>query len=124
MITSLCSPGKLEDRICMSFLFSDVHSLKYRARGGRAENVSIAAFDKGKNLVFTNLFPVVGSHIWVFTVLITMASKHISSAMIPTKKTKQNCFFSTLQPIKKHLRVKVLLAQHVPEIKNRTHFKR
>lgn len=122
MITSLCSPGKLEDRVCMSFLFSDVHSLKYRARGGRAENVSIAAFDNGKNLVFTNLFPVAGSHIWVFTVLITMASKHISSALIPTKKTKQNCFFFTLQSI--NTSVKVLLAQHVPEIKNRTHFKR
>lgn len=124
MITSLCSPGKLEDRVCMSFLFSDVHSLKYRARGGRAENVSIAAFDNGKNLVFTNLFPVVGSHIWVFTVLMTMASKHISSALIPTKKKQNKTVSSPLSSLLRNTSVKVLLAQHVPEIKNGTHFKR
>lgn len=40
--------------------------------------------------MFTDLFQVVGSYIWIFIVLITMASKHISSALIPTKKTKQN----------------------------------
>lgn len=38
----------------MSILFSHVHSYGYRARGGGAENVSIAAFDSGKNLVLIN----------------------------------------------------------------------
>ena len=64
----------------MSILFSDVHSYEYRARGGRVENVSIAAFDNGKNLVFINLFPVVGSYIWIFIVLITMVSKRFTNS--------------------------------------------
>lgn len=70
----------------MSSLFSNVHSCECRDRGGRAENVSIAAFDNGKNLVFINLFPVAGSRIWVFIVLVTMVSKHISSALTLAKQ--------------------------------------
>lgn len=44
--------------------------------------------------MFTDLFPVVGSYIWIFIVLITMASKHISSALIPQRK--QNKTVSSL----------------------------
>lgn len=105
-------------RGCKYILFSDVYSYKHRARGGRAENVSIAAFDNGKNLVFINLFPVVGSYIWIFIALITMVSKHISSALTHTKQYKT--VSSPLSNLLRNTSAVVLLAQHVPEIKNRT----
>lgn len=81
-------PLKLEDRVCTSILFSDAHGYEYRARGGGAGNVSIAAFDNGKNSVFINLFAVVGSCTWVFIALITMVSKDISSALTHAKQYK------------------------------------
>lgn len=91
---------------------------EHRTRGGSAENVSIAAFDNGKNLVFMNLFPVVGSYIWIFIVLITMAAKHISSA--PTHAKQYKTISSPLSNLLRNPSVEVLQAQHVPEIKNRT----
>lgn len=93
-------------------------SYEHRDRGGRAENVSIAAFDNGKNLVFMNLFPVVGSYIWIFIVLITMAAKHISSALTHAKQYKT--IPSPLSNLLRNTSVEVLRAQHVPENKNRT----
>lgn len=118
MITSLCTPWKFEGRefVCpCCFLMC---SYEYRARGGRAENVSIVAFDNGKNLVFITLFPVVGSYIWIFIVLITMVSKHISSTSTHAKQHKT--VSSPLSNLLRNTSVVVLLAQHVPEIKNRT----
>ena len=96
----------------MSILFSDVHSHEYWARGGRAENVSVAAFDNGKNLMFINLFPVVGWYIWIFIVLITIVSKHISSALTHTEQYKT--VSSPVYNLLTNTSVVVLLAQHVP----------
>lgn len=117
MITPLWTSWKSEDRVCVSVLFSDVQSYEYRDRGGRTE-VSIAVFDNGKNLVFINSFPVVGSYIWIFIVLITMVSKHICSALTHTKQYKT--VSSPLSNLLRNTSVVVLLAQHVPEIKNRS----
>lgn len=71
--------------------------------------------------MFTNLFPVVGSYIWIFIVIITMASKHISSALIPTKNQNKTVS-SLLSSLLRNTSVKV--PQHVPGIKNRTLFRR